>query len=82
MPISESKISCRFPVWGVYLKHDLAGQMNHFCQVAIEYIPPLKTSEYFWEFKPIRRGVYSTENSVLKTGFPFGLIEKSVLIES
>lgn len=65
-----------WPAWGVYLRHRFAEQSGHLCEVAIEYIPGWKVSEFKWSFTPRKRGVYSTQTAFLETAFPFGLYRK------
>lgn len=65
-----------WPAWGVYLRHSFAEHSDHLCEVAIEYIPGWKKSEFNWSFTPRKRGVYSTQTAFLETAFPFGLYRK------
>ncbi|QDU11845.1 DUF58 domain-containing protein [Gimesia aquarii] len=65
-----------WPAWGVYLRHRFSEQSGHLCEVAIEYIPGWKVSEFNWSFAPQKRGVYSTQTAFLETAFPFGLYRK------
>jgi len=67
-----------WPAWGVYLRHPFSDHADHLCEVAIDYIPGWKTSEYAWDFIPRRRGVYSTQTAFLETAFPFGLYKKKI----
>lgn len=65
-----------WPAWGVYLRHSFSEHSDHMCEVAIEYIPGWKKSEFEWSFTPQKRGVYSTQTAFLETAFPFGLYRK------
>lgn len=72
------KNSWPWPAWGVYLRHPFSEQEDHLCEVAIDYIPGRKTSEYLWDFTPQKRGVYSTSTAFLETAFPFGLYKQKI----
>ena len=80
-----------FPVWGLSLQRgffvvdDEAYDDGRDSAIAVSLarIPAAATSEFTWDFIPVRRGVYPLEKPILSCGFPFGLwfSEKEVSIE-
>lgn len=66
-----------WPIWGLaveggFFSEDLSNDADPTA-VALERVPGWSTSEYVWEYKPHRRGVYPATESQVTNAFPFGI---------
>jgi len=65
-----------WPVWGLTVESDtqvVNDGSDRSQSVALACLRPFSTTEFLWDSRPTRRGLYPEKPSFLATGFPFGI---------
>ena len=70
-----------WPLWGLSLAQGFDDGTAAASGAALAHVSGWSTSEFVWEFRPQRRGVYPHQPPTIETGFPFGLFEASRPVE-
>jgi len=65
-----------WPVWGISVESNtqvVNDGSGHSRPVALECLRPFSSTEFLWDSRPTRRGLYPDKSSFLTTSFPFGI---------